>query len=278
MLGDEDKKNLKLDANGRFLLKAPRPYLVQYLNDNTKDKTCIKCRQSEFTENETNENIYLCASRPYTNVRHIFPTSGMAQKISKEKISPAIELSPKLADLIKRPYNLLTKAFINGSFYTIDSSWTDYQGRGPSSDKLVFDEYESQNPKIEDVFSESTSHSELGRKTRISTPRFPNSGIDYMYNKGCGFVWFISCEKCKKEQVFSFPDNIINFFDAGFLDTSSEEYMGKLNKVYIGCKYCGAYIDRTSQYYITTSRWVSERPHLIGERSSYRVTYMMLRY
>lgn len=275
MLGNEDKKNLKLNKDG-FLEKAPRIYLNQYQNDKARDKSLIKCRQSEFTENEINENIYLCVSRPYTNIRHIFPTAGLALQIAKEKISPAIEKSPKIVSYLKRPFNLSSKSFENGSFYTIDSSWTDYQGRGPSSDKLTFDEYESQNPQIEDVFSESTSHSSLGKKVRISTPKFPNSGIDFMFNKGSGYQWFAMCSKCKREQILTFPDNLINFFDVGFIDIVSEKYMKKLNKVYIGCKFCGKYIDRTSNFYLNNTKWVPLRKHLITERSSYQVSYMML--
>lgn len=275
MLGDEDKKHLNLTKNGQ-LVKAPRPYLVQYQNDKARDKTCIKCRQSELTENEINENIYLAVSRPYTNIRHIFPTMGMAQKISKEKISPAIEKSPNIVMNLKRPFNLSSKSFDNGSFYTIDSSWTDYQGRGPSSDKLTFDEYESQNPQIEDIFSESTSHSSLGLKVRISTPKFPNSGIDLMFNRGCGYIYHSTCPKCKREQILTFPDNLINFFDVGTIDIVSKDYMKKLNKVYIGCKFCGAYIDRTSNFYAKQSRWIAERFHLSLDRSSYRISYMML--
>ena len=276
MLGDEDRKRLKLNKEEQ-LIKAPRVYLNQYQNDKAKDKSSIKCRQSEFTENEINTNIYLSVSRPYTNIRHIFPTAGMAQKISKEKISPAIEKSPNIVMHLKKPFNLLSKNFENGSFYTIDSSWTDYQGRGPSSDKLTFDEYESQNPQIEDIFSESTSHSSLGLKVRISTPKFPNSGIDLMFNKGCGYIWHTTCPKCKREQTLDFPDNLINFFDiGGGVDVTSKGYIKKLNKVYIGCKFCGAYIDRTEGFYLTNSRWISERFHLIYDRSSYRTTYMML--
>lgn len=275
MLGEKDRQILKLNENEQ-LIEAPRPYLVQYQNDKARDKSCIKCRQSEMTENEINENIYLSVSKPYTNVRHIFPTAGMAQKISKEKITPAIEKSPKICEYLSKPYNLLSKNFINGSFYTVDSSWTDYQGRGPSSDKLTFDEYESQNPQIEDIFSESTSHSSLGKKVRISTPKFPNSGIDEMYNKGCGYEWFITCPKCKEEQTLEFPDNLINFFDIGAIDLTSEKYIKKLNKVYIGCKFCGTYIDRTSKFYLDNVRWMPLRKHLILDRASYRITYMML--
>jgi hypothetical protein len=267
MIGEKDKK----------LEKAPRPYLKQYINDNVKDKSCIKARQSEFTESEVNENIYLCASRPFTNVRHIFPTSGMAQRMSREKISPAIEKSPKIVDQVIKPFNLTSKGFKNGSFYTVDSSWTDYQGRGPSSDKLTFDEYESQNPQIEEIFSESTSHSEIGRKVRISTPKFPGSGIDAMFLRGCQFEWYITCPKCKKEQIMTFPDNIMNYYDINTPeDIGTETYNKKLNKVYIGCKHCGTYIDKVSKHYLTNSRWIAKKDSLIPVRTSYRVTYFML--
>jgi hypothetical protein len=267
MLGDKDKK----------LETAPRPYLRQCINDIAREKSIIKCRQSEYTETEINENIYLCASRPFTNVRHIFPTAGMALQIGKEKISPAIEQSPKIAEQVQKPYNVTSKEFKNGSFYTIDSSWTDYQGRGPSSDKLTFDEYEIQNPQIEEIFSESTSHSEIGRRTRISTPKFPGSGIDLMFNRGSKFEWHITCPKCNKEQIMTFPDNIINFFDITSPgEIGSEAYTKKIDRVYIGCKHCGTYIDRTSQHYLTNSRWIAGNTTLIPIKTSYRVSYFML--
>ena len=100
-LGSKDKK----------VIEAPRPYLTQYINDQCKDKTVIKCRQSEFTENEVNENIWLSATIPYFNVRHIFPTGGMALKIAKEKISPSMESSPNIKRLIKHPTALQSKEF-----------------------------------------------------------------------------------------------------------------------------------------------------------------------
>jgi len=267
MLGEKDEK----------LKKAPRVYLRQYINDVAKEKTCIKCRQSEFTESEINENIYLCVSRPFTNIRHIFPTAGLANQISKEKISPAIEQSPKIVENVVRPFNLRSKEFKNGSFYTIDSSWTDYQGRGPSSDKLTFDEYETQNPQIEEIFSESTSHSEMGRRTRISTPKFPGSGIDLMFNRGCQFEWHITCPKCKREQIMTFPDNLINFFEISSPnDIGTENYNKKLDKVYIGCKHCGTYINKVSEHYLKSSRWIARKESLIPIKSSYRVSYFML--
>lgn len=258
------------------LATAPRPYLTQYIADNCPEKSVIKCRQSEFTENEINQNLFLCSTRPFTNVRHIFPTAGMAQQIAREKISTAIHESPRIDRMVRKPDTFTIKEFTNGSFYTIDGSWTDHQGRGPSSDKLVYDEYESHNPKIEEIFSESTSHSQLGLKVRISTPLFPNGGIDQRFKEGCGYEWHVTCQKCGREQTLDFPDSVVGFFERGNCEIDSEEYVGRLNKAYIGCRFCKEPLDRTSKHYLATSRWVARKPQLVGMKNSYRVTYMML--
>jgi len=275
------KSHKKVDENIVVCIKKKRSQLTYDVMVEDKENHSfyangILVSNSEFTENEINENIWLCANRPFTNVRHIFPTSGMAMKMAREKICTAIQGSPDIANQVKKPYSFQTQTFNNGSFYTVDSSWTDYQGRGPSSDKLTFDEYESQNPQIEDIYSESTSHSALARKTRISTPKFPNGGIDAKFQKGCGYEWHITCSKCKKEQIMSFPENIINFFELENVEIDDPEYITRLDKAYIGCKYCKTYINKTTKHYLETSRWIAKKKHLIPVRASYRVTYMML--
>lgn len=267
---------MQLGARDRQLERAPRPYLKQYINDACRDKTVIKCRQSEFTENELNENIWFAVTIPHVRVRHLFPTDGLANKMSREKIGPAMEKSPSIVKLMRKPFNITSKEFKNGSFYTIDGSWADHGGRGPSSDKITFDEYETQNPRIEEIYSESLSHSAIGRKSRISTPMFPNGGIDMMFQKGCQYSWIVVCRKCRKAQTMDFPDNIMNYFEAEGSELETEAYLRKLNRVYIGCKHCGAYIHRDGEHYLKTSRWVPKRKHLVRERASYRVTYMML--
>jgi hypothetical protein len=55
-----------------------------------------------MTENEINENMWLASTVAHYNVRHIFPTAGMANKIAKEKITPAIEHSPNIRRYLTR--------------------------------------------------------------------------------------------------------------------------------------------------------------------------------
>lgn len=264
MLGNRDKKPET----------APRPYLHAFLRDTCLDVSVIKARQLEATESEINSNLFLACTRPDTFVRHVFPTAGVGNQIAKERIHPAIMNSPNIMRELKKPYSQSSHGFTNGSFYTVASSWTEHGGRGPNSDKITFDEYESQNPKIEEIYGESTSHSSLGKRTRISTPLFPGSGIDARFEDSCGFEWWVVCPKCRKRQMMTFPDSIIGFFDRQ-RDDDEGAYLTRLKKTYIGCKYCKAYLDRTSPFYLSHAKWFPRRKNLVGLRNGYRLTCFM---
>ena len=120
---------------------------------------------------------------------------------------------PKEEEIIERILEKLESEVSSRNFFRNPTGLSSPQEEPIEEEiELTFDEYETQNPQIEDIYSESTSHSELGRKTRISTPKFPNSGIDLMYNKGCQYEWHVTCPHCGKEQQMTFPENIINFF------------------------------------------------------------------
>lgn len=256
--------------------RAPRPYLLDYLKDPCRDKTIIKCRQSEFTENELNINLFLTMTRPYTQVMHVFPTQRLGEQIARQKIQSAIKNSPQIMEAVEKPLAYTFYKFKNGANYSIGGSWGNIAGRAGSFDKLTFDEYEFHNPTVEGVFLRLIDHSALKQICRISTPLFPGGGIDLKFEEGCKFEWQIVCPECGKVQTMRFPDNLINFFEVGYLQRDSEDYFKKINRVYIGCSKCKAYIDRTSNHYIQTSKWVAEKPHLVGIKNSYRVTAFLL--
>lgn len=272
-----DKKNLDLiEEKGRFYLKrAPRPYLIAYINDEIAQKAVIKCRQSEFSESEINSNLFYVCNYPYFNARHLFPTATVGRQMAKEKITIAIEESEKIRRRMVPPNNLSEKKTDRNSFYTIAGAFNEFGGRGPSADRIVFDEYNFHNPKIKAIYESSTDHSKYhGQKVYISTPTFPNMGIDDEYMAGCQYEWHVTCPKCKKEQQLLFPDNIINFIEKGDCPTAEEENR-RLEKTYIGCRYCHTYIDRTAEEYERNSRFIAMRPEMEGIYHSYRVTGFM---
>lgn len=272
-----DKEHLEYYVeNGLYYLKrAPRPYFRQYLNDEARQKTAMKCRQSEFSETEINYALYKCITKDYYNVRHLFPTASVANQVAKEKITVAIDTSPNVRRMLDRPYNLTEKKFTTFSFYTVDGAYNEHGGRGPSAEHIVFDEYNTHNPKIKEVYAASTEHARYGGlKIFISTPTLPNMGIHQEFLNGSQNYWHCTCEKCGREQTLMFPDNIINFVEKNKYANPDEEDRA-LDQTYIGCRYCGAYINKTSAAYEQTSRWVAKFP-MRKDMASYLITGLML--
>lgn len=276
-LSEVDKRHVKYYVeNGLcYLERAPRPYLKQYLNDKSRVKVVMKCRQSEFSESEINYALFNCVTKDYYNVRHLFPTSAVANQVAKEKISVAIDTSPNIKRMLRKPFNLTEKSFITNSFYTIDGAYNEHGGRGPSAEHIVFDEFNTHNPKVKDVYAASTEHARYGGlKIYISTPTMPHMGIHAEYLHGTQYTWRVTCLSCGREQTLEFPDNIINFVEKGTYPTPDEEDRA-LEQTYIGCRYCGAYIDKTSVEYENSCRWVAKYP-MRKDVASYLVTGMML--
>lgn len=256
--------------------RLPRPYLLEFVRDQTPVKSIIKARQVEQTENQINECLFYCLTRPHTRVSHIFPTLELGYSISNEKIAPAIDESPPIKKHLVGGGAVKRYPFDNGSMYTIGGALQKAGGRAASRDILVFDEVDSMPESIFGVYEELLSHSPMKYIRKLSTPTVPDVGIDKIVKDGCEFEWVIKCPKCKKEQTFHFPDSFINYFELSEYDIEDPKYVKRLNKVYIGCRFCKEYIDRGSEHYLTTSRWVPKKPTRVGIHNSYQMPIMMV--
>lgn len=253
----------------------PRPYLIPFLQDTCKIKSIEKCRQSELTENHINESLWWGATRPATKIVHVFPTDSLARDVSNEKIQVAAEESPEIYKLIKA-ISVRRLKFKNNSIYAMAGATSKYGGRATSRDIIIFDEVDLIAEEAFGVFERLLEHSALQLIRYISTPTVPNIGIDARVQKGCGNHWQIKCPKCKRRQFFKFPENIINFFDVSTYDPESPEYRKRLNKVYIGCRFCKHYIDRCSKGYAATSRWVPAKSSLVDIHNSYYLPMFLI--
>lgn len=253
-----------------------RPYLYAYLRDKTRTKSIIKSRQSELTENSINEALYYCITRPHTKVSHIFPTDELGDAISREKIRPAINESPDIYKYLSGQGAVRSYEFNTGGLYTISGALKKAGGRASSRDMIIWDETDQIAESVFGVFEEVLSHSPLRLRRYLSTPTVPGIGIHKRVSSGCEYEWTIKCHKCKKEQIFTWPDNIINYFHLGNYEQDDPDYIKKLKNTYIGCKFCKAYIDRNTVFYEKTSKWIPKKPNLVNDHASYHLNAMMI--
>ena len=267
---------MELGERDKELTRLLRPYMPRILRDMSDSMAVNKPRQSELTVSHIMKILYYAIVHG-CEVGHFFPSDGVATNVSSEKVGPAITTSPEIREFIKQS-SVHRYSFIGGGLYALNGVLDRAAGRAPSRDFLIYDEYDQMSETIIPVLQGMMKHSSWRKEIYISTSTVPEIGIDGKVKEGSNEEWKVKCPKCKLNQTFEFPDNIIGYFDVRDLDINNPEYQKKLNKVYIGCSKCGEYIDRNSVYYVETSKWVPEpgKEHLVGHRSSVNLVAAML--
>lgn len=263
----------KYDIRSKKLL---RPYLFQLLRDKSPMRSVIKSRQTEMTENHINEALFYILTRSNTRVSHVFPTDSLGYEVSNEKIAVAIRESPLIQKRLYGVGSVQRYMFNNNSLYAITGAYKKGGGRAGSRDIIIYDEWDLISPSIEGVYSAALEHSSLRLVRKVGTPSVPEVGIDKAVKEGSEETWFWKCKKCKIEQDFRWPDNLINYFEIIDYDKDSPEYIKKLDEAYIGCRHCAEYINRNSVWYVKNSRWIAKRPQLSGINASYRMNAFMI--
>jgi hypothetical protein len=83
-------------------------------------------------------------------------------------------------------------------------TWSERQGQAIESDFMFVDELDFM-PRMDLIsdFRQSMSHSAFGFERDISTPRFPDIGIDSLYKSGTRSKWMVRCRKCDHWQYLT---------------------------------------------------------------------------
>lgn len=279
----------------RFDYRGNRPYISAIYNSRAKRNSVMKARQVEMSEWALNTGLRFCDLVPFVNLMHVFPTSPVASKFSRERLEMAISGSPILTAKIQQRWtararakdrveNVLQKK-IGNSFYSMAASFQDYGGRGPSCDGLIFDEYDKQSNKIEAVFRQSLAHSEWALRLYLSTPTVPDRAIDTNFKRGSGHRWFYLC-RCGHDQELRWPNNVLDVpagADAipllNLPTTIQIDPAWNRHRHYFGCEKCGKPLEREIGLADTGGqfggRWVAGNPDLVGIDDSWHLTWFM---
>jgi phage terminase large subunit GpA-like protein len=144
----------------------------------------------------------------------MYPTTETAEKFSKKKLTPAINASPCLSDIISSRKSrdtantILTKDFLGGSIYIVGSNSTSAL-RGASGAVLIGDEiddYEEdiggQGDPVELLWKRGESYPEVV-KILSSTPTIEGvSRIWGYFEDSDRQFWFMPCVHCGKKVIF----------------------------------------------------------------------------
>jgi len=251
------------------------PY--RYLDDiygalsNLKDLYVVvkKGRQSRISEFLVNTTFYCCDMHRGITVLYILQDEQTGKKFCKRRIDEAVNYSPYLSDLIteggknhrgrkKAIDSLAIKKFLYSWFYMVHST-SDSASRSPSSDVVVFDEYDAHDMSNETSFRSTMDDSDLQALIYVSTPTLPDYGIDMKYKSTSMGVWTVSCPTCLDDFIM----DSVYFFGDGVKKLKNRRFSDGALRVFI-CPHCGNEIKPWHKQ--ERGRYVHQQPELLKER------------
>lgn len=161
------------------------------------------------------------------------------------RLDPMIKASPLLSSRISQPNNNSTKAFKPASFLYIVPMLS--EPRSIPVDMVVADEVDLTPQVNVDVARNRMDASPWKISIMLSTPTFPDYGIDRYYKESDMREWLVKCPECGHEQELDWEINLM-----------IEGNPDRPRKVWYGCEKCGAELDLDTIN--NNGRWVAKRP------------------
>jgi len=223
------------------------PYLIDIFKDDKPARLVIeKGSQLGLTTFSLIRSIFSCLQG--RNVVFFFPTDSGVNDVSRAKVSPLIENNAYLRSQVSSTDSAHLKRIGTGHMF-MRGLTSSIQALSVSADELFFDELDEIDPTARQIAEERLSHSAYGRIVEISTPSFPDYGIDRAFLQSDQHHWLIKCAGCSRETnlVSEFPDCIVG-----------DQYQ---------CR-CGHVLDRLA------GRWVPRFPERKDVRG-YHVTQLI---
>ena len=257
----ELKVGLKLDF-GRY------PYLIQPHQLAARRMCFRKASQMGVSEYGISYALHACDERDAT-VLYLFPTDGAISDFSRDRFDGAIEASPYLQKRVigagggARGSDKVTLKRIGNRFLYLRGAQVKPDGRAPqiksvAADIVIYDEVDEMNPRVLDLGHKRVGASRIAEERFISTPTFPNVGIDKIYKRSDQRAWHVRCNGCGEWQPLTI-EHLVTEWDA--LHRPKRWHGDTTGRPFCACRKCGRELDR-----LGPGEWVAAYPHraLVG--------------
>ncbi|UPI12312.1 hypothetical protein [Bacillus phage SBSphiJ6] len=151
--------------------QSHRPWQVDIINDQHKDKIVIKSRQLGLSEIGVAEMLHFADVNSYAGVKclYTFPTNRQMEEFVATRLDPVLN-EGYYASILDANVNSLKKKKIRNSFLIFRSASKGASVEGVDIDYLSLDEYDRVSASAEISAMESMSSSSFGVVRRWSTP------------------------------------------------------------------------------------------------------------
>jgi hypothetical protein len=199
------------------------------------------------------------------NVGYIFSTDKALSSFSKERFSGLRMETEKLQNLFTEYDSVFFKKAGDASYLHLAGGKSTASMKSFAADLLILDEYDEIVPTIVALAEVRMNNSVIAHEMRLSTPTFPNKGIDELYLQSDQNVWEVHCPACGEW-------NELNFLRDARADGEERAVWKEWTKerlrharMSIHCPTCGEAMDTFGP-----GRWTALKPEIQGYRG-YRV-------
>ena len=199
--------------NGNNYSFKDHEYQRTILSDPSPEIYVQKCSQIGISEASSRFALALAAINPYYTLIYTLPTDGLAVQFMRSRIDPIIQSSSFLSETVHRTQNNSEIKRFGDSYLYVRGAQSAASAISVPADHLIHDEVDFSSSEVLSMYRSRLTHSSYGRRTLISTPTFPDRGINEHFKESRRHFNFVRCHRCSHYFV---PDYFEHVHIPGF--------------------------------------------------------------
>lgn len=230
---------------------SKRKFLWDIYNDLSPRQVILKPPQVGMTVCNTLKSLWV-AKKLNKQIIYTLPTQGDVQDMVGGSFNRIIAQNPILMSWVK-DHDTIEQKSVGSSIIFYRGTFTAKQAMMVPSGLNIHDEVDASDPLVITQYeTRLQAQEDGGSRWYFSHPSLAGHGVDVYWQQSDKKEWFITCSKCKHEQILEWPDSV---------DISS-----------------GRYVCRSCRNELTDGERLSGvwRPTAEGTFSGYHISQLML--
>jgi hypothetical protein len=247
-------------------------YQKEILQDPASTIVISKGAQLGISEMSSRLALARCALIDGFSVIYTLPSATAAGAFMQSRISPVVESSPYLKELISKEVdNVSVKRFAESWLY-LKGCNKDTQALSVPCDLLICDETDNSDQEVMTLFDSRLIASKYQMRVFLSTPSIPQYGISLMFEQSKRKFQMCKCNKCNHWFIPDYHEHVkVPGYD-GDLDKITKAHFAKANfrwmDSYVACPKCKSKVELAE----SRRQWVVENPNDAFIDSGYQIS------
>lgn len=241
---------------GRPFSFSGHRYQLAILDDQSSNLVVTKPSQVGCSEMIARMILARAAILRQYNVIYAMPSMKAAQDFCKSRVTPIVDESPYLQDLVDKNNDSVTMKKIGYNLIHFKGAFKDAQAISTPADCVVADEYSYCDTTIVKQFNSRLTHSEHKHLIYFSTPTLPGVGIDVEFSESRRHYRMCKCVHCGEWFWPQFLEHcVIPHHDVDWLSVGrSQLFAMPWQDTVLLCPKCGCEPDLSHEH----REWVCE--------------------